>query len=358
MDALRVRRPTHEPRAHTFVQPVMDLALALIESGHAYESGGSVFVHGLPVVTAGEVDEATAEQLLRDANGRLDDPAKRHPFDQAVWQASTGDEPAWPSPWGPGRPGWHAECTAMALSTYGPSLDLHAGGADLRFPHHAFETAQAEAATGVTPFARAWMHVGTVCIDGEKMAKSLGNFFTIREVLAKYDAEVLRFFILRAHYRSPVNYTDANLEDAKAALTRLYTALRDAVPAKAGTQSVDWNEPHAKRFKEAMDDDFGTPEAIAELFQLANKVFQGDSNAAKQLKALGAVLGLLQRDPNDFLRAAPTGVDEQWIEERIAARQAARKSKNFAEGDRIRNELLEQGIVLEDKGAATTWRRK
>jgi cysteinyl-tRNA synthetase len=172
---------------------------------------------------------------------------------------------------------------------------------------------------------------------------------------------VVRFFILRAHYRSPVNYTDANLEDAKASLTRLYTALRDAdavVRAKAGIQSVDWTEPHAARFKEAMDDDFGTPEAIAELFQLANRVFQGDANAAKQLKALGAVVGLLQRDPNDFLRAAPAGVSEGWIAERIAARQAARKSKDFAEADRVRQELLDKGIVLEDKGGTTTWRRK
>jgi cysteinyl-tRNA synthetase len=201
------------------------------------------------------------------------------------------------------------------------------------------------------------------------MSKSLGNFFILRDVLKHYDAEVVRFFILRAHYRSPVNYTDANLDDAKQSLTRLYTALRDAaaavvpaanavVPAKAGTQSVDWSDPHAARFKQAMDDDFGTPEAIAELFQLANRVFQGDAAAARQLKALGGILGLLQRDPNDFLRAAPAGVSEDWINERIAARQAARKAKNFAEADRIRQELLDQGVVLEDKGGATTWRRK
>jgi cysteinyl-tRNA synthetase len=197
------------------------------------------------------------------------------------------------------------------------------------------------------------------------MSKSLGNFFILRDVLKHYDAEVVRFFILRAHYRSPVNYTDANLDDAKQSLTRLYTALRDAVvpatsavvPAKAGTQSVDWSEPHAARFKEAMDDDFGTPEAIAELFQLAAKVFQGDAAAARQLKSLGAVLGLLQRDPDDFLRAAPAGVAEDWINERIAARQAARKEKNFPEADRIRQELAEKGIVLEDKAGATTWRR-
>jgi cysteinyl-tRNA synthetase len=173
-------------------------------------------------------------------------------------------------------------------------------------------------------------------------------------VLKHYDAEVVRFFILRAHYRTPVNYSDANLEDAKQSLTRLYTALRDH---PAGNVAIDWAEPHAARFKEAMDDDFGTPEAIAELFQLASKVFQGDANAARQLRALGNVLGLLQRDANDFLRAAPAGVAEEWIAERIAARQAARKAKNFAEADRIREELLDKGIVLEDKAGATTWRR-
>ena len=217
---------------------------------------------------------------------------------------------------------------------------------DLQFPHHENEIAQSEGATG-KPFVKYWMHNEFVRVQDEKMSKSLGNFFILRDVLKHYDPEVVRFFILRAHYRSPVNYTDANLEDAKASLTRLYTALRDQA---AGNASVDWAEPHAARFKEAMDDDFGTPEAIAELFQLANRVFQGDASAARQLKALGGVLGLLQREPNDFLRATPAGVSEEWIAERIAARQAARKNKDFAAADRIRQELLEQGVVLEDKG--------
>jgi cysteinyl-tRNA synthetase len=198
------------------------------------------------------------------------------------------------------------------------------------------------------------MHNEFIRVNDEKMSKSLGNFFVLRDVLRHYDAEVVRFFILRAHYRTPVNYTNANLDDAKQALTRLYTALRDH-PAEASP--VDWTAPSAKRFKQAMDDDFGTPEAIAELFQLANAAFQGDAKASTQLKALAGVLGLLQRDPNAFLRATPAGVDEAWINERIAARQAARKSKDFAEADRIRKELVDKGIVLEDKGAATTWRR-
>jgi cysteinyl-tRNA synthetase len=236
----------------------------------------------------------------------------------------------------------------------GRHFDIHGGGEDLQFPHHENEIAQSEGANG-TKFVNYWMHNGFVRVDEQKMSKSLGNFFTVREILAKYDAEVVRFFILRAHYRSPLNYSDAHLDDAKAALTRLYTALRDRPAAEA---DVDWSEPHAKRFKAAMDDDFGTPEAVAELFLLANEAFQGNAASARQLKRLGGILGLLQRDPNDFLRAAPAGVSEDWINERIGARQAARKARNFAEADRIRQELLDKGIVLEDKGGATTWRRK
>jgi cysteinyl-tRNA synthetase len=241
----------------------------------------------------------------------------------------------------------------MSSALLGEPFDIHGGGMDLQFPHHENEIAQSEGASG-KPFVRYWMHNGFLSIDNEKMSKSLGNFFIVRDVLKHFDAEVVRFFLLRAHYRSAVNYTAANLEDAKQGLTRLYTALRDH-PAAAGP--IDWNEPHAKRFKEAMDDDFGTPEAIAELHQLANAAFHGEAKASPQLKALGGVLGLLQREPNAFLRAAPAGVDPGWINERIAARQAARQSKDFAEADRIRKELLDQGVVLEDKGAATTWRR-
>jgi len=224
---------------------------------------------------------------------------------------------------------------------------------DLQFPHHENEIAQSEGAAG-KPFVKYWMHNGFLRIDDEKMSKSLGNFFIVRDVLKHYDPEVIRFFLLRSHYRSELNYSDANLDDAKAALTRLYTALEKS---PVGTSSVDWNEAHARRFKAAMDDDFGTPEAVAELHQLANRAFQGDLQSLVQLKALGGVLGLLQRDPAQFLRAAPAGVDEAWIAERIAARQSARKNKDFAEADRIRKELLDRGVVLEDKGGATTWRK-
>jgi cysteinyl-tRNA synthetase len=198
------------------------------------------------------------------------------------------------------------------------------------------------------------MHNGFVQVDKEKMSKSLGNFFTVRDILKKYDAEVVRFFILRAHYRSPLNYSDAHLDDAKAALTRLYNALRDLSIAKV---DVDWSESHARRFKEAMDDDFGTPEAVAELHQLANEAFQGNAGAARQLKALGGVLGLLQREPQEFLQGRPAGVSEEWIAGKIAERQAARARKDYGEADRIRAELLERGIVLEDKAGITSWRR-
>ncbi len=282
------------------------------------------------------------------AGERVDvDASKEDPLDFVLWKRAKPGEPKWPSQWGDGRPGWHIECSAMACTLLGEQFDIHGGGMDLQFPHHENEIAQSEGAMGVDSgkqFVKYWMHNGFLNIDNEKMSKSLGNFFVVRDVLKHYDAEVVRFLLLRSHYRSPLNYTDANLDDAKQALTRLYTALRDH---PAASSPVDWTEPHAKRFKAAMDDDFGTPEAIAELHQLANAAFQGDAKAPAQLKALAGVLGLLQ----------PAGVAEEWINERIAARQAARKNKDFAEADRIRKELADRGIVLEDKGSATSWRR-
>jgi len=231
MDALGVRRPAYEPRAHTFIDPVIDLARTLLDVGAAYVSGGSVYLHGEPVVARAGLDRATALALLAERGGRVDDPAKRDALDQAVWQASVGDEPAWPSPWGQGRPGWHAECTAMALSTYGASLDLHAGGADLRFPHHAYETAQAEAATGVAPFARTWMHVGTVSIGGEKMAKSTGNLVFVSDLVAKTDAAAVRMLLLDRRYDEGWEFSDAAFEAA--------SVRRDALHAAAGRPGGD-----------------------------------------------------------------------------------------------------------------------
>jgi cysteinyl-tRNA synthetase len=278
------------------------------------------------------------------------DSAKQDPLDFVLWKRSKPDEPKWPSPWGEGRPGWHIECSAMSCKLLGAHFDIHGGGEDLQFPHHENEIAQSEGANG-RKFVNYWMHNAFVRVDEEKMSKSLGNFFTVRDVLKKYDPEVVRFFILRAHYRTALNYSDQHLDDAKNALARLYTALKDTT---VESKEAEWAEPHARRFKGALDDDFGTPEAVAVLFELANRVNSGEKQLAAQLKALGGVLGLLQRDPVTFLQGKP----EQWIFRKIAEREEARKGKDYAAADRIRKELLDQGIVLEDKGGKTTWRRQ
>ena len=238
MDALLVRRPVHEPRAHTHIEPVIALAQTLLGRGAAYESGGSVYLPGAPVAERAGLDRATAEELLRANGGRVDDPAKHDPLDQAVWKVSGDDEPAWPSPWGKGRPGWHAECTAMALSVYGSSVDLHAGGADLRFPHHAFEAAQAEAATGVTPFGRTWMHVGVVRIGGEKMAKSTGNLVFVRDLVAKTSPAVVRMLLLDRPYAEAWDYDDAALDAAGARLDALHTAAGRTGSSEAASAAV------------------------------------------------------------------------------------------------------------------------
>jgi cysteinyl-tRNA synthetase len=350
---LGVEKPDHEPRATQYVPQMQDMIRRLQEKKLAYQSdSGDVNFAVRRFPGYGKLSGKSVDELRAGERVNVDS-SKEDPLDFVLWKRAKPGEPKWPSPWGEGRPGWHIECSAMGCALLGEQFDIHGGGMDLQFPHHENEIAQSEGATGKR-FVNYWMHNGFLSIDNEKMSKSLGNFFVVRDVLKHFDAEVVRFFLLRAHYRSPLNYTDANLEDAKQALTRLYTALRDH-PATPG--APDWSEPHARRFKAAMDDDFGTPEAIAELHQLANAAFQGDATASTQLKALAAALGLLQREPDAFLRAAPAGVDEAWINERIAARHAARKGRDFAEADRIRKELLDKGIVLEDKGAATAWRR-
>ena len=351
--ALGVEPPDAEPRATQYVPQMVDMIGRLQARQLAYKAGsGDVNFAVRRFPGYGKLSGKPLDELR--AGERVEvDPAKEDPLDFVLWKRSKPGEPHWPSPWGAGRPGWHIECSAMSSELLGSHFDIHGGGEDLQFPHHENEIAQSEGASG-TPFVNYWMHNGFVQVDKEKMSKSLGNFFTVREILQKYDAEVVRFFILRAHYRSPLNYSDAHLDDAKAALTRLYTALRNF---QLQDTSVDWHEPHARRFREAMDDDFGTPEAVAELHQLANQAFQGDAGAARQLKALGAVLGLLQREPNRFLQGGAAGASEAWIAQRIAARQAARQAKDYASADRIRPELLERGIVLEDKAGLTTWRR-
>jgi cysteinyl-tRNA synthetase len=353
--ALGVLPPDHEPRATRYVAQMLAMIAQLEKSGLAYPApNGDVYysVRGFPEY--GRLSGKSLDELR--AGERVEvDPNKRDPMDFVLWKAAKPGEPAWDSPWGPGRPGWHIECSVMSAELLGRHFDIHGGGQDLQFPHHENEIAQSEGAHACK-FVNYWLHNGFVRVDNEKMSKSLGNFFTIREVLQKYDAEVVRFFILRAHYRSPLNYSDAHLDDARGALTRLYTALK-GVPSE--TAPVDWQVPAAARFRAAMDDDFNTPEAIAVLFDLASEANRGDAAAARLLRALGGTLGLLQRDAEVFLKAgvAAGGLDEAAIEGLIAARQTARKAKNFAESDRIRDELAANGVVLEDGAGGTTWRR-
>jgi len=353
--ALGVLPPDHEPRATAYVAQMLALIGQLIDNGLAYAApNGDVYysVRGFPAY--GRLSGKSLDELRAGERVEID-TYKRDPLDFVLWKAAKPGEPAWESPWGSGRPGWHIECSAMSADLLGKHFDIHGGGQDLQFPHHENEIAQSEGAHGCT-FVNYWMHNGFVRVDNEKMSKSLGNFFTIREVLQQYDAEVVRFFILRAHYRSPLNYSDAHLDDAKSALTRLYTALKQA-PQNAAP--LDWNQPAAKAFKAAMDDDFNTPEALAVLFELATAANRGDADAAQLLRNLGGVLGLLQRNSTDFLKAGAvaTGLSEAEIDAMIVARRAARAAKDFAESDRIRDALLAAGIVLEDGAGGTIWRR-
>jgi cysteinyl-tRNA synthetase len=352
-DALGIERPTHDPRATDYVPQMLDIVRRLEDKGLAYRAGGDVNYAvrrfpGYGKLSGKSLDELHAGERVAVLDGKDD------PLDFVLWKAAKPEEPQdaqWDSGYGRGRPGWHIECSAMSCALLGDTFDIHGGGADLQFPHHENEIAQSEGANGV-PLAKVWMHNGFVNIDNEKMSKSLGNFFTIREVLEKFDAETVRFFIVRAHYRSPLNYSDVHLEDARAALRRLYTALDAVAPAAV---PIDWEEPHAARFLAAMDSDFATPEAVAVLFDLAAEVNRTRSaERAGLLRALGGTLGLLQGDPKAFLRAGAV-LDEATIQQKIDARAAAKKAKDFAAADQIRKELLAQGIVLKDSATGTTW---
>ncbi len=380
--ALGVQKPDHEPRATQYVPQMLSLIGKLEKNQLAYKSSdGDVNYAVRGFEGYGKLSGKSLDELR--AGERVDvNSTKRDPLDFVLWKSAKESEPAdtrWDSPWGVGRPGWHIECSAMASDLLGNTFDIHGGGADLQFPHHENEIAQSEGANKCA-FVNTFMHNGFVRVDEEKMSKSLGNFFTIREVLKKYDAEVVRFFILRAHYRSPLNYSDAHLDDAKASLTRLDTSLKSLVGANVVPQSsktIDWSaSPHAVRFKEAMDDDFNTPIALSVLFDLAGEVNRtSDALLAGQLKALGGMLGLLDRDPTEFLQGAiqvPIGSSLEFsgalqaevvygresIERLIGERKAAKVGKDFKLADAIRAELLTQGVMLEDKpGGVTEWRR-
>jgi cysteinyl-tRNA synthetase len=358
--ALGVMRPSHEPRATQYVENMISMIDTLIAKGLAYHAGnGDVYfsVHKFPGY--GKLSGKSLEDLRAGERVEVDQD-KNDPLDFVLWKAAKPGEPYWDSPWGKGRPGWHIECSAMGEQFLGEHFDIHGGGQDLQFPHHENEIAQSEGAHD-HPFVNYWMHNGFVRVDNEKMSKSLGNFFTVREILKRYQPEVVRFFILRAHYRSPLNYSDQHLDDAKNALDRLYTALKNYDISNA---KVDWKDSQAQSFMEAMNDDFNTPEAIAVLFDLASDVNKSRSiQKAALLKQLGDILGLLQQDPQDYLQQRIVAVDEvlfspEEIEQVILQRLNARKSGNYAEADTLRKELFDAGIILEDGPQGTTWRRQ
>ena len=359
---LGVLSPSAEPRATDYIAEIIAMINTLIESDHAYAAdNGDVYFSVESFEGYGKLSKKKLEDLL--AGARIDvHEAKRSPADFALWKAADDGEVSWPSPWGNGRPGWHIECSAMSTRCLGDTFDIHGGGPDLLFPHHENEIAQSECATGHT-FVNTWMHAGAIRVNKEKMSKSLGNFFTIREILDTYPAEVVRFFLVSSHYRSQVDYSEDNLAEAGRSLARLYHALRGVVPASSG--DVPETE-HDRRFFELMDDDFNCAGAISVLHALANDINQhrreGRDDEAKKtatvLVRLGEILGLLQQDPDDFFQADTAGeLSAEDIEAKIQARADARKAKDFAGADRIRDELIEQGVILDDSREGTSWRR-
>lgn len=358
--ALGVTRPSYEPRATQYVNNMVSMITTLVSKGLAYHAqNGDVYFSVHKFEGYGKLSGKSLDDLR--AGERIEiDRDKNDPLDFVLWKTAKPGEPSWDSPWGKGRPGWHIECSAMGKEFLGEQFDIHGGGQDLQFPHHENEIAQSEGAHD-HPFVNYWMHNGFVRVDNEKMSKSLGNFFTVREILKRYQPEVIRFFILRVHYRSPLNYSDQHLDDAKNALDRLYTALKGHEVADI---PVNWKDDRAQSFVEAMNDDFNTPEAIAVLFDLASDVNKyGSTQKAALLKQLGDVLGLLQQNPKSYLQQRVAASDEETfsrelIEQMILQRLNARKAGNYTEADELRKKLLASGIILEDGAQGTTWRRQ
>ena len=363
-DALGIQRPDHDPRATDFVPQMLGMIKTLEDKKLAYStpSGDVNFAvrrfAGYGKLSGKSLDELQAGERVAVSEGKQD------PLDFVLWKAAKAEEPQdakWDGAaygYATGRPGWHIECSAMSCALLGESFDIHGGGADLQFPHHENEIAQSEGASGQT-LANYWMHNGFVNVDNEKMSKSLGNFFTIRDVLQKFDGETIRFFVARTHYRSPLNYSDMHLQDAQQGLKRLYTALA-AVPhsVPANDAAIDWAQPQAAKFQAAMNNDFATPEAVAVLFDLAGELNRSqDPRLAQLLRQLGGVLGLLQADAQSYLQGGAGDLDTAAIEAKIAQRQAAKAAKDYAGADAIRQELLAQGIALKDSAQGTTWTR-
>jgi len=359
-DALAVRRPDQEPRATAYMQQIIDMVATLVEKGAAYAAdNGDVYYSVNSFAEYGALSKKQLEDLQAGARVEVNQ-VKRDPLDFVLWKSVKPDEPSWDSPWGKGRPGWHIECSAMSTHCLGNHFDIHGGGMDLQFPHHENEIAQSEAATG-EKFVNVWMHNGFVRIDDEKMSKSLGNFFTVREILAQYKPEVVRYFVTGSHYRSPLNYSDKQLDMARSALDAFYTSLRDLEPVSLVTETE-----YSTRFYTAMDDDFNTAGALAVLSDLRHAInkaksvddLSGANLLAGELKKLADLLGILQASPEEWFAGASDADDASEIDAMVAARDAARDSKNWAEADRLRDELTAMGITLEDSEGKTRWRRE
>lgn len=359
-DALGIIRPDIEPRATGFIAQIIAMISKLISNGYAYVgANGDVFYDVSQFEGYGKLSGKNIEDLRAGERVEIQE-AKNDPLDFVLWKSAKPDEPGWESPWGAGRPGWHIECSAMSVDTLGETFDIHGGGQDLQFPHHENEIAQTCGATG-KPFVNLWMHNGFIRVDDEKMSKSLGNFFTIRDVLKAYQPEVIRFFILSSHYRSPLNYSDANLKEARTALARLYTAIRDITDDTAAH-----DQAFIAKFHEVMEDDFNTREAVTLLHEIAHEINKAGDNQSERartlaatLRYLGGILGLLQDKPENFLQSGKTGsgVTNDQIQQLIDERAMAKSQKNFSLADQLRDQLVGQGIILEDTSKGTIWRR-